>query len=191
MKKCLPLILIALLMASPAFADTAPSADDHRAEERQSVQVLLANHHELPERSLLDEAADDARQIVTDIATDEEVFRLYRQRALMALGYWADEESYQIILEHLEDDQTPNSTRHLLMPVLGEHFAHGEFEERTVDTLESYLFEADDPHLRISAAKALNHIDSDTSVQLLRRALEVEEVDFVRERIAGYARTLR
>ncbi len=188
MKMWFPLLLIALLTASPAMAE---SPQTHADQEREAVEVILSHHHELPERKLFEEASSDARQIVTDIATGDAANPLHEQRALMALGYWADEESFEILSDALQSEDTPENTRRLIMPVLGEHFGQAPFEERTVDLLQEVLMGDDDPHTRISAGQALNEIDSEASLKVLRRALEVEEVDFVRDRLENFARTLR
>ena len=194
MKFWIALIAILLLLAPKAFAGDDPASDttspsddevttyqgtgDHDPEIRQAIIAHLSHHHEVPDRKTLERVSDDARTIVFEIAGDDDAFSFHRQRAFRALAHWADDEIYELIVERLEDDDLDDGLRHHLLPVLADGFG-----EDALDDLEPFLFEADDPQIRMSAAHAIGDIDGDPARQLLRDALETEDNSVVERRL--------
>lgn len=192
MKLWIALIILALLVAPKALADDAPSTPEHDAEqqthpdsaegqptpERQAIAALLSHHHDVPDRAALEDAADDPRQVVFEIARDDDSFVFHRQRALNALTHWPDEEVYDYLVGLLDDDSTEDGLRHHLLPIVADGFG-----DDALDAIEPYLVDADDPQIRMSAAAAIAEISSDDSRQLLQDALEVEEHPVVSSRL--------
>lgn len=206
MKLWLTCIVIALLLAPYAFAGedersadstsatatSATSADvadvdasDSHAE-REAIVAILSHYHEVPNRQQLEAGSDDARTIVFDLARDEDAFVFHRQRALRALSHWPDDEVYDYLLSLLHDENTEDGLRHHLLPVLAEGFG-----EKAIEDLKRYLFNAEDPHIRISAAGAIATIPGDDAHELLLQALQRETNPIVQRRLETYATRLR
>ena len=195
MKLWIALIILALLVAPKALADDAPSPPDHKpghqahpgsaeaqpTPERQAIAALLSHHHEVPDRETLEDAVDDPRQVVFEIARDDDSFVFHRQRALNALTHWPDDEVYDYLVGLLDDDSTEDGLRHHLLPILVDGFG-----DDALEALAPYLVDADDPQIRISAAAAISELSSDDARQLLEDALEVEEHPVVTSRLRTY-----
>ena len=199
MKLWILCIVIALLLAPRAFAEDDPArtlADDDAAtasdaverevDVRDNVIALLSHYHEMPDRKLLEKATPDAKDIVFELARDEEAFLFHRQRALRALANWPTEEVYEYLVELLQDEQTEDGLRHHLMPVLAEGFG-----EEALPVLEPFLLEASDPQIRISAAAAIATIPGDAAHKRLIEALHNEEHPVVHSRIETFATRIR
>lgn len=195
MKLWIALIIIALLVAPQAFAGEEPAVDStqpdeqlahsdtdrSQSSEREAIKAHLAHHHQLPDRETLEMASDNARNIVFELARDEDTFLLHRQRALKALAHWPDEEVYDYLSGLLADEQTEDGLRHHLLPVLADGFG-----AEALNDLVPYLLDEDDPQLRISAAGAIAHIPGDEAAQVLDEALQTEDHPVVLSRIEEF-----
>lgn len=199
MKLWIICIAIALLVAPKAFAgDDDPTRASSSAgaeitdqqadgnDDREAIIALLSHYHEMPDRQQLERGSDDAREIVFDLARDEDTFLFHRQRALRALAHWADEEVYEFLVELLDDEDTEDGLRHHLLPVLADGFG-----EDALDELTPFLFDDDDPQIRISAASAIASIPGEKAHKKLITALEREEHPVVASRIESFATRLR
>ena len=197
MKIWIILILLALLAAPNAFAGetevrnhndrTLRDSDDKgETDIREIITVVLSHHHEIPTREDLESRTDDAREIVFEIARDEEAFLFHRHRALRALTHWPDAEVYDYLHGLLVDEDTEDGMRHHLLPIL----ANG-FGERALDDLEPFLTEAADPQIRISAAGAISRVPGERAVEMLLSALKSETHPLVQTRLETYASRLR
>lgn len=193
MKFWIALLIITFLFAPKAFASDGPDASAtgdeqvtgepvQQADEREMIIALLSHHHELPDRRMFERASDDARTIVFDIARDEEAFLFHRQRAFRALTYWADDEIYDYLVGLLHDDDTEDGLRHHLLPTIVNGFGADALED-----IRPYLFDADDPQIRISAAGAIATLDDERALRMLTEALEVEQNPVVERRLEQYA----
>lgn len=190
------LILLSLsLAATTALASDRDGHDHHDHDtpdtsafddEVRSVQAWLSLHHRIPTRKELEALSSDARQIVLDMAADEEAFLFHRHRALHALVHWPDEGVFNFLVGLLHDPATEEGMLHHLLPTLGEAFG-----DRAIPVLEPILMNDDDAQMRISAAAALAEIDSDAAIAVLRRALETEQNSVVLYRLERFATRLR
>lgn len=205
MKLWLICIVIALLLAPHAFAgeeEQPADSDAHSAttsakasadvdaedeyDEREAIIAILSHYHEVPNRRQLEAGSDEARTIVFDIAQDEDAFIFHRQRAIRALAHWPDDEVYDYLIGLLNDEETEDGLRHHLLPVLAEGFG-----ERSLEELKQFLFEAEDPHIRISAGGAIATIPGDEAHEMLLKALQRESSPIVQRRLETYATRLR
>ena len=195
MKTFLLLIFFALVVAPSAFAQEThgghshsdlPSGHGHDSsdldEQRRAVKLWISHHHEIPDRAQLEDVSPHARQFVFEIARDEEAFLFHRHRALRALANWPDQEVHDFLRELLINPDTEDGLRHHLIPIL----AHG-FGEDSLESLRPFLFDAEDPQIRITTAVAIGHIPGQRALDVLIEALEVEEHPLVRNRIEDYA----
>lgn len=206
MKLTILCLIIALLIAPAAFAggeeggiseveptDVDPTdleAEQNRpgdeATERDIIIAHLSHYHQVPDRETLERSSDQARQIVFEIARDEDEFLFHRQRALRALVNWPDDEVYNYLVGLLQDEEIEDGMRHHLMPVLAEAFG-----ERVLDELLPFLFESSDPQIRITAASAIASIPGEPARAQLERALSDEQNPVVHSRIENFATRLR
>ncbi len=195
MKLWIILLVIAMLVAPKAFADpgaelspddATATSSDAEMDERENIIVWLGHYHKIPDRRQFESISDDARDIIFEIAQDEEAPAFYQRRAMKALSNWADEEVYEYLVGVLDEKSTDDGLRHHLLLVLADGFG-----EEALDHLRPYLFEASDPHLRISAANAIAQIPGDRAYEMLVDALHQEEHPVVESRLKQFAPRLR
>jgi hypothetical protein len=193
MKLFLLLLITLSLLASMAVADEprdpAKDADPSAAidfDEVEAITAWLSHYHRLPTAAELERVSPRAREIVFEIALDEDAFLFHRHRAIHALSHWPDHEVFDFLSGLLTDDATDEGLKHHLVMTLARGFG-----DRAVPLIEPFLLTHEDPQLRISAAAALAKIDGDASHQILLRALEQEENSIVRSRIEHYATRIR
>ena len=195
MKLWLILIAIAMLVAPTAFAHTgadssapniATASADGEVDEVEAIAALLAHYHKIPDRRHLESVSDDARQIIFDISRDDEAGPFFQRRAMKALVNWPDAETFEYLTDVLNDETTDDGLRHHLLLVL----ANG-YGEEALDTIKPYLFEASDPHLRISAGNAVSQIPGDRAYEMLTQALRAEQNPIVQSRLEQFAPRLR
>ena len=183
----LPEMLAALLTAgalcalapAPAWAqDEEPGAEEPQKEDAtRRVRLLLSAHHELPPRALFVKATPRARDVLLEIARDDQIFRLHRYRALEALGsYWADDEVLDLYARLLRGSETELLEHRVMM------FAASSFGRHSVPLLVPYL-SSPQMQLRLTAVEALALVDEEPSRDALRARLEAEPSELVRERI--------
>lgn len=199
MKFWITLIVLTVLLAPKAFAGDDTFVDEDRErlaiqstedadkpDDRKVITVLLSHHHEMPTREALEAGTPDAREIVFEIAGDEEAFLFHRHRALRALTLWPDTEVYEYLHGLLVDDETEDGLRHHLLPILADGFG-----AQALDDLEPYLTNSEDPQIRISAAGAIVQIPGERALQTLLTALENEKHPLVQRRLENFAGRLR
>lgn len=197
MKFWLILILISLLLVPNAFAQDTHRHDDRdvpvrsageqgEPDEREIITVLLSHHHEVPDRAQLERVTTEARDIIFEIAADEDAFLFHRHRALRALTHWPDDEVYRFLHGLLVDNATEDGLRHHLIPILAAGFG-----ERALADLEPFLRHSEDPQIRISAAGAIAQIPGEEAHNLLISALHEEENAIVRTRLESFITRLR
>lgn len=172
--------------ASPSSSETADEVEEREHDEKENIIALLSHYHEVPDREQLERGSENAKEIIFELARDEEVFLFHRQRALRALANWPTDEVYDYLVELLHDEATEDGLRHHLLPVLADGFGEDALED-----LEPFLFEASDPQIRISAASAIASIPGDTSHDKLVEALRSETNPVVQSRIETFATRIR
>ena len=197
MKIWIIIIVLALLIAPKAFADDgqpaldttkdgAEASSEREVSDYETITALLSHHHEVPTRELLERGSDEAQQIVFEIAQDEEAFLFHRQRAIRALAYWPDDEVYNYLVALLEDETTEDGLRHHILPVLADGFG-----KQALDNLKPFVFEASDPHIRISAAGAVSQIEGERAEEILLSALRSEDNPVVQSRLERFTARIR
>lgn len=196
MKTLIFLVLLASFLAPTAMAQTSAHANPEELhkpsptdiahltpeEQRRSIQAWLSHYHELPSRADLERISPNARSIVFEIARDEDAFLFHRQRALRALTHWPDQEVFTYLQNLLHHESTEDGLRHNLLPILATGFGVDALPD-----LRVFLFQAEDPQIRISAAAAINQIPGDLTHRLLLEALESERNPLVRNRLREFS----
>lgn len=195
MKIWLLLVVLTLILSPSAMAQEQethkrpdrPSAQVPEIEPREKEAILawLSHYHEVPGRAQLEEVSPLARQILFEIAQDEEAFLMHRHRALYALGAWADQEVYDYLQGLLIDENTEDGLRHHLLPILANNF-----KEAALKDLTPFLSH-DDPQIRISAAGAIAQIPGDAPRATLLKAMENEQHTMVRAQLERYTTQIR
>ncbi|RVU47924.1 hypothetical protein EA187_00360 [Lujinxingia sediminis] len=170
--------------SAPGVSDDASAARDAHIEE--AVLMLLSQHHRAPTLKQLEGLTPRARYFVERIARDEDAFAFHRERALIALGYWADDATFNYLAGLLDNPQTDESLLHTLLPLLANSFG-----ERAVGELTPFVLEHDNVQVRISAAAALGRLNSDEAFKILDIAIEQEPNPIARQRIEDAAARLR
>lgn len=198
MKLWIILIVIALLVAPQAFAhpgdapddatssDTATSPVGEDVDEREAIVAWLAHYHKIPDRRQFEEISDDARDIIFELAQDNEALAFYRRRAMKALTNWPTQQTYDYLVDVLHDEDTDDGLRHHLLVILADGFG-----DKALDELEPFLFDADDPQLRISAGNAISQISGDRAYEMIVDALHAEEHPVVQARLEQFAPRVR
>lgn len=195
MKLWIIALIVALLLAPNAFAgdDQRPASGDDAREAapdeldtREGIIAVLSLFHEVPTREQLERVTEDARAHVFEIARDEEAFLFHRQRAIRALVHWPDQEVFDYLVELIDDEEDLEGLTHHILPVLADGFG-----EKALDELEPFLFEAEDPHVRISAAGAISNIPGERGVKMLQEALHAEQNPVVQSRLERFTAQVR
>jgi len=158
-------LLLALVVAAPAFANPADEA-------RERVLWLLSAVHELPTKAAFEKASSDARALVLAVARDPKVVGPQRTRALEALRYWPDQAALDVHVAALSEPALQQRALRLL----------GGFGERGLDALAPYLRHAD-PQVRATAVAAVADVKGTRAGALLRATNATETLDWVRARL--------
>lgn len=195
MKFWIIVALLTLILSPAAIAQeqdtpkrpTLPSTEtpDAKADDYEAILAWLSHYHEVPGRAQLEAVSPRARQILFDIAQDEDAFLMHRHRALYALGTWADQEVYAYLTNLLVNESTEDGLRHHLLPILAQNFG-----EKALDALAPFL-QHDDPQIRISAAGAIAHIPGDAPKATLRSAMKDETHPMVQGQLERFTTEIR
>ncbi len=198
MKFWITLFVLALLAMPQAMAgevggddprssvDVDRSAADQADRDLKNIKAWLSHFHKVPSRAELEQVSDDARDIVFKLAADEESFLFHRQRAIRALAHWADDEVRALFNEMLADEAIEEGLLFHIIPAL----ANG-FGEDAIDDLVPYLRDHDNPHIRISAARAIASIPGEEGQPVLAEALHDEEHPIVKKQLEDLSMILR
>lgn len=181
---CVALICAAAPLAHAQAPGAAPDPQDtidtpgetgqDRANQEDTILLLLSAHHELPPKRLFTKASPDARAILLELAQRDEFFKLHRYRALEALGsYWADGEVFTLYAGILAGDEDVLLKHRILM------FSARAFGDRSVPMIQPYV-RHDDYQLRRTAIEALIGIGTPDALTPLRTALPEEESEPLR-----------
>ena len=190
---------LALLVSAPAFTQDAPGApgaqpsvpatkasvDQLDQNVATRTRQLLSGYHGLPDREALETSLEQPRAVLEVFARDDSVFPLYRKQALRALGFWADDGVREIYENQLEDSQTREMTRHMLLELLAVHYG-----EDAIATIRPFLAHQN-VQFRLTAVEALRQIPSERAFDLLRKAKKEETNEVVLEHIAEATRVVK
>lgn len=154
----------------------APKASEKTA--REKLTLLLSGYHGLPGRAQLEAAIPEVRVQLEALARDPKAFLLHRQRALVALGAWADEGVFALYTEVLKEQQPDEDLVHRVLPA-----ACQAFGERAMPLVERFLASRE-LDLRHTAIDALGQVDTPASLARLERALKQERDPALRQAIA-------
>ena len=190
MKRTLkPIVLaLALLMAAPALAQQAgdsPSGDSQSSGQApqldqatlERARLLLSGYHGMPAKAALEASLPNARQVMWRLAHDADGFSMHRQRALAALGYWADDAVFGLYRDLLADADTDPLMRMRLVVLLAKHFG-----QRALPLVAPYL-DHDDVQMRLSAIDAVRRIPGQPAQDALTDRLASETNTVARDRL--------
>ena len=178
-----PGILLVLAVSAGAVADE-PGMLSPEARERLTGLLRAYEHQATAEDflSLGDKAL--VRDALIEIVVDDGQAALLRGRAVVALGFFPDEASRRAIEGVLD---RPELSDIILRRAL-ETMAHA-FADAGISRLTPYLDDAR-PDVRETAARALGEIGSPEALRALRRRLDRETTDVVREALETQIRRL-
>jgi hypothetical protein len=186
MKTTFSVFLIATLtVACTAGAQVAPDEHNHEpappeaqtTTPREQIEFLLSAYHGLPGRAEL-EAIEGAQSLLWQIVEDADTVALFRERALLSLGYWPDAP----LRAWLE-----NMLRHATGAVLLEHDAlllyASRFDDEAAAAIIAPLLQAHDIQLGLTAVEALRTMQSPGAAAILRATTTSELAEPVRAAI--------
>lgn len=184
----LTLLVAGALLTSPVHAQLGPDPDPNLPsdpgspdavsdEDLATARLLLSAHHGIPEAAAFDDALDAPVPVLRVLATDPNVFPLYRQRALSALGYWADQWLGDELSRLATDPASGDLMQHHAVLLLAQHFG-----VRSVGVVEAWLTD-DDVQRRLTAIEAIDAHGGDALQTLLHDQLSVEDHPVVQQRI--------
>lgn len=206
----IPLSLAGLLFCTPAFAQdplpTSPTpvpanigVSDNSAksgkspanlpkksiDSHQRAGLLLSGYHGIPPKSVFDDNLAQPQKVLLSFARNEKILPLQRQRALEALGYFADAQVEALYRDLLQDKQTAEMTRHRVMGLLATNFP-----QTALPALEPFL-EHSDLQYRLSAIDAVRRIPGDAAHLALQKAAKFETNKVAQKRLTKYTRITR
>ena len=171
------LVVSVAFTASSAFGQDAIGPNGHpvfTVAERQNVLLLLTAHHELPGKDVFIDASPRARDLLLNLAKTSDS-AVHQDRALLALGYWADADVYALYSHVIHAPATREGTRHRVMMRAADVFG-----ESAVGMLKPAL-ESADVQVRITAVTALGYVGSDSAYTVLDAHIAREESKLVIE----------
>ncbi|MFU8806135.1 MAG: HEAT repeat domain-containing protein [Bradymonadaceae bacterium] len=172
-------IALTLAIATPLAAQDAAkdTTAKNSAEAKETITLLLSDYHGVPTRASLLAVSPTARDILLDMARDEDLFSLYRHRALAALGHWPDAQVQSLMFGLLKSDETSEVLQHHLLGIVANAFG-----KDAVEVIAPYLAH-EDVQLRLSAVGALSRIPHGDAEKVLQHAVSEEKNAVVRERL--------
>lgn len=167
---CAPAISIAQ-EHEPTQPKTAEQAKTEASLEaaKKKVGALLSGHHHQPKPDQIKAASPQARAALTALALDEDLFLLYRRRALTALiSTWPDEPNRKLLegLLTAEDDALVLESLNLLVK---------HHDTRGVELLTTTLIDSPFVTHRRAAIHALALLPVARQEVLMARALDKEQ----------------
>ncbi|MFN3201285.1 MAG: HEAT repeat domain-containing protein [Bradymonadia bacterium] len=166
-------LALAFALALPLACSASPKAD---TTPRGQVMSLLLARHQLPVQKQFEAASPEAPAILKQVVKDASVPDFQRYAAYEALGYWPDDEVFDLYLAAIAKEQAEGQ-RHRVMRYLAQSFA-----ERSVTPLAAALRDPD-PQIRITAATALADVPGAKGQAAINEALKWESNKVVREKL--------
>ncbi len=151
---------------------------------RLRVGALLTGHHHMPTAEQIEQAHPEARAALASLALDEELFLLYRRRALVALvNTWPDTHNLALLekLVEREDDALLRTSLKLLLVHAG---------QRGVEVVRDTLLHDARASHRSAALDATAHLSESSRRELLALALTTEPDPDLTQRIEAILGTL-
>ena len=123
--------LAVLVFSAPLAAQTAPEAEApaSRPSVAAQVELLLSAHHGLPPREAFD-AIEGAQAELWRLLDDPGTFGVFRDRALLALGYWPDARLRSWIEQYLASATGERMLDHNALLLYAEHWADADAAAR-------------------------------------------------------------
>lgn len=167
--------------AAPAAGTQTPTSPQQTsADTLRRAYRLLSGYHAIPPQKVLRAQFSDPRTVLLTLAQDAQTPPLQRQRALEALGYFADASVQQTYVKLLQDSQTSEMVRHRVMTLLAEHFPASALPH-----LQPFL-EHPDLQFRLSAIEALRRIPGQDALHALKKAAKTEKDEVAQKRLRLY-----
>lgn len=181
------MVAAALCAATPLAAQTAgdaPSTAGAPASSAAQVEMLLSAHHGLPPREAF-EAIEGARAELWRLLEDPQTFGVFRDRALLALGYWPDNSLRAWLESHLATATGEHMLDHNALLLYAEHWTDAAATERVASFLRST-----DVQLRLSALAGLELQATPQALDFVRQAAALEQNPVVLERLSDVERAI-
>lgn len=166
-------------------AQTQAPSQGASAETLRRAYRLLSGYHGIPPQKVLSAQFSDPRAVLLLLASDAQTPPLQRQRALEALGYFADAQVEATYVKLLKDEQAPEMARHRVMTLLAQHFPASALLH-----VQPFL-EHEDLQFRLSAIEALRRIPGDDALRALRKAAQAEPDETAQKRLRAYTRQVQ
>ncbi len=176
-------ILGLFIVTSTATAQDFDPTDKPVIVQQEQVQFLLTSIHEVPSRTALNEVASDPKAILMELVETRQGF--IRDRALLALGHYADGQVWSLYASLLNDSASPEAMRHKLMMRTAEVFG-----ESALDMVVPYLSHGD-VQMRLTAVAALQSMNSVAARSELAERLDAEASPIVVDAMVKALRTVR
>lgn len=177
--------VVALLAASGnAVAQDFDPTPTPVVQEQAQVRFLLTNVHEVPSMQQLQDAARDPRPVLLKIARDKSAGFL-RDRALMALGHFADGEVWALYASIVNATSARESTRHKVLLRSTEVFG-----DSALDLVVPFLSHGDLQY-RLTAVAAIKLLDSDAAREAIEARIDGESSEIVRDAMEEALITVR
>ena len=157
---------------------------------RQRIVVLLSGFEYFPTKADLEQGTDEAAvsALLQQLVSDASERPLVRTKAVDALGYYADEESRELLLGlartpvNVTEDRLGDSMRHHAITSLAK-----SQKDRAVGDLKP-LLEDPDIQIRLSAVVALGKHAQQAARPVLLERLSLERNDTVTRELERYVR---
>jgi hypothetical protein len=193
---CIVLPLAVALIATPAVAQLGPAEDPETGTDpstsgpiapdpspvqpdtdADTARLLLSAHHGIPEADVFADALVAPTRTLRGIATNPDVFPLYRQRALSALAYWPDAWLADELSRLATDPASGDLMQHHAVLLLAR-----VFPDRATDVVDAWLYD-DDVQRRLTAIESIVTFGEATRREALSTRLMVETSPVVAGRI--------
>lgn len=184
MKTTLKTFLVATIVSMPLVA-ALPAQDAHAQQATKTSKSasnvklirLLSAYHELPSEDLFAKASATPEQDLITIAKDTTVFKAHRYRALEALAaYWPSKHTVALFDGLFASVDEQDLMLHQLLTISSKHL------DKTLATswATPYLSSTDE-QVRYTAVDALGRINTPASKSAIKKALETETNNWVKE----------
>lgn len=151
----------------------------------KTAALLLSGYHQNPPKSVFKSQLANPKKVLLRFARNKKILPLQRQRALEALGYFADAQVEALYQDLLKNKQTAELVRHRVMTLLAINFP-----QTALPTLEPFLAHPD-LQFRLTAIDAIRRIPGDSARLALQKAAKSETKSIAQKRLAQYLKTTR
>ncbi len=150
------------------------------AQDVEQVMPLLKGYEWTLEPEQFQNLGADVDLALMEIASDTTLMNAYRFRALQTLQLFEKERVAVFLENYIEQDRSSSHLRRAFEALSGGFAAT---QPARVQQAARKLLNNSNPHIRISAARALRKLDTSSSRTAYRTYLNVEEEEWVRKAI--------